>query len=296
MNLNLNGFSILNENNKKCCNNNIKANYSCKDCETTNINKDNIRDSICIPLRLNKIIDSTEVCKHDVGINNRVEFIIDNENISYLSGDKICITNIGLNYDYLGLPYRVITSSQSYIGGELFNLTPEGLFNAGTSEKPYYLFNIMSKNIYLNNDCMCRAKLDNSNQLIRINEIGKYFEVFNMIIVVTGYIGCFKFSARGTILDSSTGHDNIIKLVNLKIISSINYYATVCIPYINSDINITERFEPKLKVDCIRPVQGSLVNNGSLTMFTANVDFSFDVSKKIYFFKKERINVYLVKK
>ncbi|MDO5516152.1 MAG: hypothetical protein Q4F66_01280 [Clostridium sp.] len=273
-----------------CGNNSIcKANCGCTTCSPSSI-EFNPDDTISlVPVLGYSLINCGSITKTDSSINQAVNFTITSDISDYVNDEPVCIDSFYITYDFIGLESILLNNLETYIDGEVFALRPIGQFNAGTAENPQFLFDSLYGNVNIKNRC-CNID-SNQNRLIRIVEPGRYFEVSNVNVFVSGCIGNSSFTAVGAISDSTNQNSNVVRLTSLGLTSSNNFDISLCLNNCNANFRLSENFNPVLYVDCVRPGTNYIAPSDadSQGTFVGLVDFSFCVSKNVSLSKRSEI-------
>lgn len=276
-----------------CCNDNNTSEIKCESnlCHPLSLSKSPNDSLSFVPILANRLLDCVSITKNDVSVNQSINFNITTENFNYADNAPVCITSFYLTYDYIGLQNILVNNLETYINGDIVTLTPTNLFNAGSELRPYYLFNSSDNDIFIK-PCCCN--IDNTSRiLVRIVQSGRFFEISNLRLFASGYIGNLPFKAEGIISDSTNQNSNILRLTSLGLISANTFDASLCLELTTSPIRLSEKFDTDLSIDCIRPGTNYIAPStpGTQGTFIGLVDFSFCVSKNINLSQKRKTSL-----
>lgn len=273
------------------CNDNTtsKINCSCIPCTLPRITVNPDDTLRLVPVLAYNLINCGSITKRDSSINQAINFNITSNISNYVDGGAVYIDSFYITYDYIGLESILLNNTETYIDGKSYILTPASQFNAGTEENPAFLFDSLYGNIIIKNNCCNEDSC--LRRLIRIVEPGRFFEISNLKVFVSGCIGNSPFTAVGIVSDSTNQNSNVVRLTSLGLTSSNNFDISLCFDNTNSSVRLSENFNSILYADCVRPGTNYIAptdTNNTFGSFVGLVDFSFCVTKSISLSKRSK--------
>ncbi|CUU48162.1 hypothetical protein [Clostridium beijerinckii] len=274
------------------CQSNMQDNCSCEGCGPIGVSCGCIEDAICLPILADELYDSVFSEKEDIGSLTNLTFTLDSLNPNLAAGQLVCIQQIGISYDFIGLAQTVPVNSQIVINGQTFTLTPSSLFNvSATPGTPINLFDELNGTITLQPPCCCNPQTQPGTRF-RVIERNRAFQVANLRIVASGVIGCTRFTATAVTANLAQPGTNAIPLSVFGITNMV-FTGRICWPNNRNRMTLTDSYTPNLSVDCIVPTSNFIAPAaGGAGTFTANIDLSFIVDRRLYISSREPVAVF----
>jgi len=242
----------------------------------------NIENTVCLPTLSDEMFYCISIEQDEIGTLNNVNFNVDNNNPNYVVGQPILIKKIEISYDYIGLITTTASNTEIVINKETFNLTPTLLYNVSfIKASPIYLFNELNGTIDLQLP-LCRNEVESKIRL-RAIERNREFQVSNLKIVASGFIGGNSFTATADISGLVTPNTNVIPLNRLAI-SNITFAGNICWLNKMNRINLNEHINSNLTIEFIEPTSNYCepLIKGNPGRFLGDVDVSFIANEKIF--------------
>jgi len=280
----------------ECCTNcqsDMKDNCTCEGCGPIGVSCASIENAVCLPILAEELFDSIFAEKEDIGSLSDLTFTLDSVNTNFVAGQLVCIKQIGISYDFIGLAQTVPVNSQIVINGQTFTLAPTSLFDASTVPgAPVFLFDELDGTITLRPPCCCNTPTQPGTRLREI-ERNRGFLVANLRIVASGVIGCNSFTATALTTNLVQPGTTIIPLSVLGI-SNMTFTGKVCWPNNRSRMTLDDNYATNLSVDCIIPTSNFIApeTTGVPGRFTANIDLSFTAGRRLFVSDKQAIAVF----
>lgn len=296
------------------CNGQLQENCACQACSPVSVQcTADINNAVCVPILAEQIYDCVTIEKEQCSYLTAVEFTLTPASsatgvTTYSTTAPICITGVGLTYDFIGLVAgstdgagAAITGVQAVtsiiVDGVTQTITPNNprmCTNNGTADASVSLYNQATSSIN-RNGCCCNAIPGQTSTRARIIERGLTFWVCGLNLTISGLIGCQPFTATSTItpndgavaddinnpipLTSVTGFDTTNENLGF---DPVTFCGRVCMPISASNVNLSETFDTCLQVDCVNS-DTAVVNTATAygQTLTADVELSFSVTKQI---------------
>lgn len=169
-------------------------NCTCKECSTSIDVDIDVTKNILVPVLASKLYNCIKYTRTDCNKNVVFKYNVQtNSEYKYSTNGKVKINSFSLDYDYIGLPFATINSSEVYINGEITRLTPLNLFQVSLQKASYYIFDEIYGKV---NFCSCICN-DNpvESQVVRLNQIRQVFVIDHLTITVNGCIDNVPFTA-----------------------------------------------------------------------------------------------------
>lgn len=299
------------------CNSQLQENCSYQSCSPVSVQYTaDINNVVCVPILAEQIYDCVTIEKEQCSYLTGVTFIIDptknaaGATITYSKTAPICITGVGLTYDFIGLAagstadgkggITGITPVTSIIvDGVTQTITPNNIRICENDSRNSYtakvgLFNQASATIS-RNGYYCNTLPGKTSTRVRIIERGLTFWVCGLNLSISGVIGCDPFTATTSITPGATiggkKINNPIPLTTaIKGFSDANtnlgfdpitFCGRVCMPISASNMNLNETFDTCLQVDCVSTETNTVEGAAGYQTLTANVELTFVVTKQI---------------
>lgn len=242
-----------------------------------------ISNARCIPVLTERIYDYVCLKSGTMKLIKDLVFEIKNKPCAKYGANEICVKDILVEYDFIGL----INSDKkphlkSYIDNQEINFVPDECApECECYGKTLYNSYKNKKFIATNPSCCMDGKK------IRIAQIGVEFYVCNLVITVTGKIGCEDFEActhySGPILNISNAET-----------TPLDFIGKVCLPSNQKCVNMKLNFDGCIGVDCVSPQEkfNPDKETNPNREFKADVFSSLLVTEKVYAIVKEELVVY----
>lgn len=270
-----------------CSSAEMHDNCKCEGCDPITVSCSSIECAICVPILADKLYDSTLITREEMGSLANLVFTVDNINPDYAEGQLVCIQQIGLSYDFIGLPTAVAGNRDIVVNGQTTTLTPASLYNAAVVPPPYNLFNELYGTVTLQPPPCCCGPQTHPGTKLRTSERNRDFQIASLGIVASGIIGNNPFTAKAIVPTDPGINANITSLTTLGI-SDMTFSGKICWPLDRNSMNLYIQYNTNLAIDCIIPTS----NYRATGSFTANADFSFAVARRLYASSKGAIAVF----
>lgn len=300
------------------CNSQLQENCPCQACSPVSVQcTADINNAVCVPILAEQIYDCVTIEKEQCSYLTGVTFNIapatsaTGTAITYSTTAPICITGVGITYDFIGLvagstgvsgtarEIAGVTAITSIIvDGTTQTLTPENVRvcenEPGTADTAQIgLFNQATSTV-TRTGCCCNQVPGQTSSRARVIERGLNFWVCGLNVTISGVIGCDPFTATSTISEGAdiggTTISNPIPLApatgfdadntNLGF-DPITFCGRVCMPISATNINLNENFDTCLQVDCVNADTAVVAGTVGAQTLTADVELTFAVTKQI---------------
>lgn len=245
-----------------------------------------MKNTICVPLLVDRIYDSVYLeAKSSRLIKDLVFEIKEKESVNY-GENEICIEDIYVDYCFIGLTNnenaKMLTS---YVNNKEINFVQDECSSEFECGGPALY------NTYKNKDNIKITSSDSKeDKSCRITQIGVEFYVCNLVITLTGKIGCEDFEARtrysGPILD-------IMEFQT----TPIDFIGDICLPSEDICVNMRLKFDGCIEVDCVSTQVKFDPNphTNPYQQFKADILSYLLVTEKIDVIVKEKVVAYVRK-
>lgn len=238
-----------------------------KCCDPLEFKCPDIRKATCVPILGERIYDFKCIIKKQERAISNIVFYVDDPNVPYKDGDKVCIEKILIKYDCIGFINDELPIILDSSGIDLPNTYP---LSCSTQDNP--LYSSYCGDISPHFICCDEGRKVNLAQ----GSVG--VGVTNYQYVLYGKIGCIPFIARHDI-SPYTGPLNTYGCVTL--------YNDVCLPQVESCVHVKADFQLEIVPKCVIPK--STYCNGQ---FTANIFDCLSIKEKFYITVKDELIVY----
>lgn len=263
----------------------------CNYCEPIEQDCD-FRNAIAIPILSQRIFDCVCLEDEQFKYDPCVTFYIEDGN--FCNGDPICIDCVNVEYDFIGLTNKVLDGK----------IDAQNLKFYATNDSIY----CCELKTHKDDDCECHelylydefvgnvkesqidCKSHNHGVKSRIFEENLNFYVCNFKISVCGKIGCKNFRAS-TIPYTGPLSDCYKHDCWSPGFKSVDLYGRVCIPKGAKKVAIHEEFKGCISVECVNTDDKYKRNKDCKSSFTAGVEYSLLVNKRIYTVIKDKLLV-----
>lgn len=300
------------------CNSQLQENCPCQACSPVSVQYTaDINNAVCVPILAEQIYDCVTIEKEQCSYLTGVTFNITpakntaGATITYSNTAPICITGVGLTYDFIGLVAGSTGASGTtgitgvdpvtsiIVDGVTQTITPTNIRIC--EDKPgadrthkVGLFNQASATIS-RKGCCCNPLPGQTSSRARVIERGLTFWVCGLNLSISGVIGCDPFTATTSItpgvdMDNET-MKNPIPLTdapegfedhnrNLGF-DPITFCGRVCMPISEGNVKLNETFDTCLQADCVSTETNTVSGTAGSQTLKANVELTFAVTKQI---------------
>ena len=242
-----------------------------------------ISNARCIPVLTERIYDYVCLKSGTMKLIKDLVFEVKHKQGVVYGADEICVKDIVVESDFIGLMNGDSGPLlKSYIDNQTIEFTPDKCSPAFSCETKT-LYNTYSNNGFIATNRSCCE----TGKKTRIAQIGVDFCVCNLVITVTGKIGCEDFEAcsqySGPILNIITGES-----------TPLDFIGEICLPSGKQCVNMNLKFDGCIGVDCVS-AQGKFnpcKDTNPNREFKADVLSSLLVTEKVYAIVKEELVVY----
>lgn len=315
------------------CGPQLQDNCTCQTCSPVTVQcTADINNAVCVPILADQIYDCINIEKEQCSYLSGVTFDITPAAIPgtttgvavAYTGGPVCITGIGISYDFIGLAagasgisgVTLPIGTTLIVDGAVVTVTPTNsricsgtgvagaTGGAGTTGAVDVTLYSQAQTSISRNGCCCNEVGDSTASRARIIERGLTFWACNLQMNIAGAIGCRPFSATSAIV-GSTVLSNPVPLsipAGTTVFSAdtanlgfdpMTFCGRICLPISAPTINITESFDTCLQADCVTWDGEAIVTGATgLQTLTADVELTFVVTKQIMATIQEQMAVF----